>query len=120
MKTGVRAVVAYVVGRLISGKESSSVYDFAANDYTSLGGHVSPSSVNVFDYTHRCNCSGGGNGRTLILFHYGVGKHVSLKLQADRFSGYDYDSESRFSGVVRHHLVRIYDSELRRYFSYSI
>jgi len=112
--------VAYVAGRLVSGKESSSVYDFAEKDYTSLGGSISPSSVNVFDYTHNCNFSGGGDGHALVLFHFGVSNYVSLKVQGDRFSSYDYDSASRFSGAVRHYLIRGYDSELKKWFSYSI
>lgn len=120
MKNEVRAAVAYVAGRLVSGKESSSVFGFADKEYTALGGVLSPASVNVFDYTHGCHFSGGGDGRTFVLLHSGVNNHVSLSVQGDRFSGYDHDSGRPFSGMVRRYLIRIYDPELNRVFSYSI
>jgi hypothetical protein len=120
MEKFVRAAVAYVAGRLISGKESSSIYDFSEKDYTSLGGPVSPASVNVFDYTHACYISGGGNGQTLKLFHCGVNNYISLTLRGDSFAGYDYGSGSHFSGMVRRFRIRLYDSGSNAYFSYSI
>jgi hypothetical protein len=118
--SSVRAAVAYVAGRLVSGKESSSVYSFADKDYTSLGGPVTPQSVNLFDYTHGCNISGGSGGRTFILFHTGVANYISLTVEGDSFTGHDSDSGSSFSGRVRRFRVGIYDSGANAYFWYSI
>ena len=121
MKTEVRRAVAYVAGRAVTGYRSTSVFDYAAAKYTNFSGDVSESAVSVFDFDARCHFSGSRHADNLSLYHYGVGGHVNLRLEANaRFSGYDYSSGSHFNGSVNGRNIQLYDFSEGRFFNYSI
>jgi hypothetical protein len=50
MKANGRAAVAYIAGRLITGKIANSVFDYGQSKYISIAGTVSTARVQVFDY----------------------------------------------------------------------
>lgn len=100
MKDHVRGAVTYVAGRLISGKRSTSIYDYSKSCHRSIGETVDSSRVNVYDYEAQCHFGGGGNGDVFNLYHYGEQGHVSLRISNLSFSGYDYGAQTLFSGNV--------------------
>ena len=111
-----RRVVAYVAGRVSSGSSSSSVYDYSASNYFSVGGTATAERVAIYDYSIGCHIS----GNLPSLYHYGDGGHMSLKMDGNRFTGYDYHTGSHFSGTVSGRSVSVYDYEHSTYFNYSV
>jgi hypothetical protein len=116
MKTHTRRAVAYIAGRMASGRRSGSVYDYQEGRHVSMSGNLTNSRVSAYDYDQGCHISGSGTS----LYHYGNCAHLTLKLNASKFSGYDYDSNRHFSGSVRGRNVSLYDYETGRHYSYSI
>jgi hypothetical protein len=111
-----RACVAYVAGRLISGSVSSYIYDYSQSRHISIGGSVSGSAVNVYDYDRGCHFAGSpGN-----LYDYGRSTHVSLNIDGSQFSGYDYGDSCHYSGTVNGNSISIYDHGESQHFSYSL
>ncbi len=104
MNPNVKACVAYIAGIAISGKSSSSVYDYSQGKHIGISGSVSATQANVYDYDRGCHVQGHiGN-----LYDYGVGAHIQLKINGTQFSGYDYDSGTHFSGNVSGSNISMY------------
>ena len=120
MKPGPRALLAYVVGCISTGKTASAVYDYSEGGYRMISGNVSPRNVNVFDYKDSCHFSGSGSGSELSLYHYGEGAHLTLDIRRNEFSGYDYGTGDHFSGNVSGSNVTLYDYGEGAYFNYTV
>ena len=120
MKPNVRACVAYVAGSLISGRSSSSVYDYSQGKHISISGSVDARAVNIYDHDQGCNFGGNGSNGDFSLYHYGDSHHVSLKIQGNNFNGYDYGHSCHFSGTVNAGNISLYDYETGSHFNYSL
>jgi hypothetical protein len=116
MKADTRRAIAYIAGRAISGKTTSSVYDYGEGGHHSFSGAVSAVAANVYDYGSSCHV-GGTLGS---LYHYGHGSHLQLTLKGKSFTGYDYDDASHFSGDVRGSSVTVYDYATGTHHQYSL
>lgn len=116
MKPHTRCAVAYIVGRLIEGKDGTSVYDYSANKHFSFSGGVSSRDVSVYDYEQGCHVGGSISS----LYHYGNSKHLSLEIRGRDFTGYDYDTQQHYSGSVSGGSVTLYDYDGGAYFNYAI
>ncbi len=101
MKPEVRVMLAYVASRMISGAESSFVFDNSGLGHRSMGGTVDETRVNVYDYTGNCHMTGNGGGGSLNLYHHGEGIHLSLHISGESFNGYDHGEGRGFQGFVR-------------------
>jgi hypothetical protein len=120
MKDSTRVAVAYIAGRLISGQDSSSIYDYGVSKHFSFSGNVRGNDVSVYDHTLNCHITGFGVGTSISLFHYGNHKHITLEIKGNQFSGYDYDSGKHFSGTVSGNSISLYDYETGGYRQYTI
>jgi hypothetical protein len=116
INTHTRRAVAYIAGRLVSGKKGSSIYDYGERRHVNMSGNLTGSSISAYDYDQRCYISGSRTS----LYHYGNGAHLTLVLNAAAFSGYDYDSKKHFSGNVSGKTVSLYDYQTATHYSYSI
>jgi hypothetical protein len=116
INTHTRRAVAYIAGRLVSSRKSSSIYDYDEGRYVNMSGNLTGKSVSAYDYDQRCYISGSSTS----LYHYGNRAHLTLKLNVTKFSGYDYDSGKHFSGNVNDKNVSLYDYETGKHYSYSI
>lgn len=111
-----RACLAYVAGRAIAGRKTSSIYDYSQGRHITIDGEVSASRVNVYDYERRCYFS----GTLKSLFDYGHRAYVSLQIRGKEFSGFDYGSQHHFSGSVSGNSVTLYDYGESGYFSFAL
>jgi hypothetical protein len=114
----VRAVVAYVASRLISGAESSFVFDFSARGHRSMGGTVNESCVNVYDFSENCQITGHMSNGSFQLFHLGERVHLSLEILGERFRGHDHCTGRHFSGETRGPRVSMKDDADMRSYKY--
>jgi hypothetical protein len=113
---GLRAVVAYVASRLISGAASSFIFDFSSRGHRSMGGTVNTSCINVFDFSENCQITGHMSSGTLQLFHLGERVHLSLEILGEQFRGFDHSTGRHFSGVTQGPRVSMKDdADLRSY-----
>ena len=69
MDENVRRVVAYVAAGRIRGKFSSSIYSYEHGSHTSMS--------KSYDYEAHAHFSGARSGN---IYHYGLGVHISLKV----------------------------------------
>lgn len=120
MQNHTRRAIAYITGRLVSGELSATVYDYTAFTYFSFGGDVSLSNIAIFDYDKKCQVSGLGSLDSINLYHFGNKNHIFLNIEETHFNGFDYDTNSHFSGDVMGRSITIFDYELNTYFNYSI
>jgi hypothetical protein len=116
---GTKACIAYVAGRLVSGKLTSSVYDFSQSKHVLISGTVNGQNIAIYDHDRACHFGGSGNGTALSLYDYGRSSHISLQIQGNQFSGYDHGAGTHYSGTVSGNSVRIYDHGLAGYTNYN-
>ena len=109
-----RRAIVYVAARLAGG-HSRLVYDFDAIRHFHFSGSVDSRACHAFDHDARCYLSGSFPG----LYHHGNRQHVTLRMRATEFSGYDYDSQNHYSGSIRGRAAVLYDHEDARYHAYS-
>lgn len=104
MVANVKACIAYIAGRAITGKTTSSIYDYTQGKHINISGSVSESNANVYDYDRGCHIQGSlGN-----LYDYGIGGHIQLKINGSQFNGYDFSSGTHFSGHVTGNSISLY------------
>ncbi|MCU1624879.1 MAG: hypothetical protein JWL79_3724 [Frankiales bacterium] len=121
MNEAARRAVAYIAGRLATGKSVGAVYDYQAGGHTSMSGEVTEKRVSVFDHGVGCHVSGTRNGNRFGLYHYGNGNHINLEVKSGgTFTGYDYDSANHFDVTVKGSSVTLYDYAAGGWFNYSI
>lgn len=120
MQNHTRRAVAYIAGRLISQEPSATVYDYSSFKYFSFGGDVSISLIAIFDYDKQCQVSGLGSPDSINLYHFGNKNNIFLNIEETHFNGFDYDTDSHFSGDVMGRSISIFDYEHNIYFNYSI
>lgn len=111
-----RRAVAYIAGRLVSGKSSSAIYDYQVGNHSSFSGSVDGNRVSVYDQSRSCHLTGAPSS----LYDYGGNHHIQLNVQGQRFSGYDYGSSGHFNGRVNGKSISLYDYEHGSHFDYSI
>ena len=116
MREHVRASIAYIAGKLISGSESGSVFDYATSRYIQFSGTVSEENVSIYDYSRSCYISGAPQN----LYHYGDSHYVSLTIDGQSFKGFDYGTNTYFSGNVSVRNISLFDYGEGKYFQYSI
>lgn len=120
MRDDCRRAIAYIAGRLIGSLQAGAIYDFTEGHYHSFSGHVGLDKVSVFDYTASCYTTGTGESGRFSLFHYGSSAHVDMRVEENKFQGYDSASASRFSGTVTGKAIALYDHGTACFHDYSL
>ncbi len=120
MRDDLRARVAYVAARLIVSSTAKEIQDHARTTAVHIEGLVSPSTIDVFDFSASCRLSGERSEDGYSLFDYDANQYVDLNIDGDDFEGFDYATGTRYTGEVRTHGVRIFDYGEFTDFEYSL
>lgn len=99
-----RRAISYISARLISGKISNIIYDYAHSSYFNFNGTVS-NNINIYDYSRSCYLVGNLNS----IYDYGTNQYITIKIDGNRFNGYDYETGSYFHGIVNNNTIIFYD-----------
>ena len=116
MNDATRRAAAYIGGRLVTGKDASSIFDYAAGRHFSMGGEVSEQNVNVYDYEGGCHIG----GTPPSLYHYGGGAHLDVEVSGAKFKGYHYGDSSHYEATVTDNSISLYDYSTGQYYNYSL
>jgi hypothetical protein len=115
MQSEARRSVAYIAGRLISGRQGSSIYDYSGTGYTHFSGTVG-NNVAIYDHSASAHISGSSKQ----FYHHGLSAQISLTINGKNFSGYDYGSSTHFSGSVSQSNITLYDYGESKHFQYLL
>jgi hypothetical protein len=114
-----RACIAYILGRLITGKDSAGVFEVSQSVHFGFSGNVTSTSVSIHDYERNCAVVGKGDGSRLHLHDFGSDSELSFKIKGKQFSGYEDGTSKHFNGSVTSNSVSIYDYEDSTWHRYS-
>jgi hypothetical protein len=121
MKTKQRAAIAYIAGRLVTGKEAAMVRDSSQRSPVGLSGTVTTEEIEVYDYQRRCRVAGTpAKPAQYNIYDYGENRQVTLSFDGNQFKGYDYGSNRQFTGTVSDDRVTIFDHAERKNFNFTI
>jgi hypothetical protein len=121
MHADTRYLVAYIAGRLASGKNASSVFDLEAGKHRMMTGTVTDSNINVYDFERNCHISGSGSATQWTLYDFGRAAHISLQMESKtRFKGYDYATGTFYTGTISSKNVSLYDFGSGKYYNFSL
>jgi hypothetical protein len=120
LEPNVRACMAYIAGRLISGRSPLPIFDSSQSKYIYITGPVDRHGVRIFDYDQGCFFGGSGSDGKFHLYHHRYGHYVSLTVRGNRFSGFDFGRKYHFTGKVEANAVSLYDQEVTQHFFYSL
>lgn len=104
-----RRIVAFVIGKLIRGKEISRVFDKTTSSYNEINGEVSIKSINVFDTEKNEMITGSGDEKGISLYDFATAKFIDLKINDENFDGFDYESRKVFYGEMKDNTVTFFD-----------
>lgn len=120
MEAHLRAALAYIAGRLVSGKNACAVYDHSRSQRIMMGGEANSRVIAIYDHAQGCHISGNGSGSQYSLFHHGERRPISLTLQGSSFSGHAYGRSTRFRGTVEGNFISVVEDGSARPFGYSL
>jgi hypothetical protein len=102
-----RRIIAYIAGRLISGKVAESVVDVGTGLSCLLQGDVEPTRIELHDVEENCSIKGSGSLRELIFTDQFSKAQVKMIVQDKIFYGWDLTSNVPFYGRVNGDEIRI-------------
>lgn len=105
MRPHVRRAIAFIAGRLITGKSSTGLFDYSEGRHVSFSGKVTKDIVSIYDYDRGTHVGGSLSN----LYFYGDGCGVQISIQGNRFNGFDFCDSGHFSGQVQGNTVWVYD-----------
>jgi len=112
--------IAYIGGRLISGKNIISLYDYCRAGHVDITSLPHAHCLARFDYAPpRFKTFGSTNG---IKYRYPLdnGNYINLIINGSTFIGYLCDGSSHFIGTVRGDSIYLYDQGESTHFNYRI
>lgn len=104
-----RRIVAYVIGKLISGREFYKIFDQSESTYNEIMGEVNPTTINVYDTTRNELITGSGDTQGISLFDFASSKFIDLKIEGEKFDGFDYEFQKAFYGEMKENTVSFFD-----------
>jgi hypothetical protein len=111
--------IAYITGRLISGKKIATLYDYSQTGYVHLSKLADNSFFKDFDEKHRDYIPGYATG---CRYQYSLdsGQTVELSINGSSFIGHIRGTSSYFLGNIKGDSIYIFDHEKSEHFNYKI
>ena len=119
MQPKLRPTIAFIAGRIITGLNTSSIYDHLQSKSVSYEGSVSPTYIKIFDNDRGCYVAGPGEENAFGLYDYGYGHVIEFQINGNKFSGYDELTPCHFSGEVNGEDISFYDDGESNTFHFS-
>ena len=109
MNNDKRRIVAYIIGKLVSGKEIYKIFDRTTSSYNQIMGEVSPTRINVYDTEKNELITGSGDDKGISLYDFTSAKFIDLRMEGSKFDGFDYESKKLFYGDYKENTVALFD-----------
>ena len=119
MQPKLRTTIAYIAGRIITGLDTSSIYDHLQSKAVSFEGKITPSFVNIFSGDRGCYTAGPREENILDLYDYGHGHLIDLQINGNEFTGWDELTPCGFNGEVNGDDISFYDDYEKKTFHFS-
>jgi hypothetical protein len=119
MQPKLRPTIAYIAGRIITGLDTSSIYDHLQSKSVSFEGTITPSFVNIFSNDRGCYTAGPREENILDLYDFGYLHLIDLQIDGNTFTGWDDLTPGRFSGEVNGDDISFYDGGESKTFYFS-
>ena len=110
-----RRIVAYIIGKLVSGKEIYKIFDRTNSSYNQITGEVSPTRINVYDTEKSEMITGSGDDKGISLYDFTSAKFIDLRIEGTKFDGFDYESKKLFYGEYNENTVALFDFQDSRH-----
>jgi hypothetical protein len=104
-----RRIIAFVAGKLISGKQINKLFDRSNSKYAEILGEVTPTQINVYETERNELITGSGDAKGISLYDFTTAKFIDLKINEEKFDGFDYESKKVFYGEVKDNTVSLFD-----------
>lgn len=104
-----RTTIAFIAGRIITGLDRSSLYDYLQSKSVSFEGSVGPDYVKIFDNDRGCYTAGPREENILDLYDFGHQHLIDLQIDGNTFKGWDDLASCHFSGEVNGEDISFYD-----------
>jgi hypothetical protein len=119
MQPNLRTTIAFIAGRIITGRNTLSIYDHLQSKSVSFEGTISPSFVNIFNTDRGCYTAGPREENICDLYDFGHQHLVDLQINGNEFTGWDDLTPCRFSGEVKGDDISFYDDGESKTFHFS-
>ena len=119
MQPKLRTTIAFIAGRIITGLDTSSIYDHLQSKSVSFEASISPSYVKIFNSDRGCYTAGPREANILDLYDFGHGHLIDLHIDGNEFKGWDDLTPCHFSGAVNGDDISFYDGYESKTFYFS-
>ena len=119
MQPKLRTTIAYIAGRIITGLDTSSIYDHLQSKSVSFEATITPSYVKIFSNDRGCYTAGPREENILDLYDFGHGHLIDLQINGNTFKGWDDLTPCAFSGAVNGDDISFYDDYESKTFHFS-
>jgi len=111
MKAPTRRAIAYIAGRLLTGRDASSVFDVETADMFMFSGTVSATDINVFDVDRGGFVIGSPTSGEFSLCDLDDSSFLTLRIGDGKVEGVDLESGAPYEATVQGDTVTLFDSE---------
>lgn len=115
-----RRIIAFIAAKLISGKEINKIFDRSSSKYAQIFGDVTPTKINVYENERNQLITGSGDIRGISLYDFATAKFIDLKIDKNKFDGFDYETKKIFYGEVNDNTVSLFDFQDSKHHYYVL
>lgn len=120
MKPSIRISIAFVLGSLISKSTFSHIMADSENQYLKITSKFSRTDIDVEECETGNSYYGMIQGDQGTFHHSGENATITFKLNGFKFNGLDSQSGKNFNGSFSDNIVKLFDYEEGKYFSYHL